>query len=183
MMTPLPPSTIPAESQVNAARPRRALCRHSAKALAAMLLAAIVSALVVAADALIDSYADGHLLFAWTALWAVGFASMALFADTARAGARQLMRIVLQWRERRARQVADDALLAVALRDPRIMAELLSAIECERSERERVQLAHGRAWLAHRPVGTLNAAYTGPRRRFTLSPLTGLPLHVQYFPS
>ena len=59
----------------------------SSKALAGMLLAAIVSAMVVAADALIDTYADGHLLMAWTALWAVGFAAMALFADTARTGA------------------------------------------------------------------------------------------------
>ncbi len=147
-----------------------------------MLLAAIVSALVVAADALIDAYADGHLLFAWSALWAVGFASMALFADTARASAQRLMGALSQWRAQQARKAADNALLAIALHDPRIMAELESAIERERSARERVQLAHGRAWLEHRPIGTLNAAYSGPRQLFKLSPLTGLPMHVQYMP-
>lgn len=177
-----PPSAVPADNHANAASAGRDTYTHSSRALAAMLLAAIVSALVVAADALIDSYADGHLLFAWSALWAVGFASMALFANTARASARHLMVSLSQWRIRRARQAADNALLAVALRDPRIMADLQSAIERGRSARESVQLAHGRAWLEHRPIGTFNAAYTGTHHRFKLSPLTGLPLHMQYFP-
>ena len=182
MLTPLPAPAVSVGNLANAASARRPAHRHSARALAAMLLAAIVSALVVAADALIDAYADGHLLLAWSALWAVGFASMALFADAARAGARHLMVTLRNWREQYARRIADDALLAVALRDPRIMADLQSAIERERSAREFVQLAHGRAWLEHRPLGTLNAAYTGPRRLFKLSPLTGLPMHMQYFP-
>jgi hypothetical protein len=155
---------------------------HSARALAAMLLAAIVSALVVAADALIDSYADGHLLFAWSALWAVGFASMALFADSARSGARKLLASTTGWRVRYARRSADNALMAAAQRDPRIMADLHAAIERADCQRQKVQLAHGRAWLAHRPVGTLNAGYTGPRSPFKASPLTGLPLHLQYLP-
>ena len=155
---------------------------HSAKALAAMLLAAIVSALVVAADALIDSYADGHLLLAWSALWAIAFASMALLADTARAGAHSLLAGASQWRERRAQQVANDAMMAAAQRDPRVMAELEAAMERANCQRQHVQLAHGRAWLAHRPVGTLNAAYTGPRRPFNTSPLTGLPMHLQFLP-
>ena len=44
----------------------------AAKGLSAMLLAAMVSALVVVADQLIDTWADGHLLAAWVALWASG---------------------------------------------------------------------------------------------------------------
>ena len=158
------------------------LRNRSAGALAAMLLAAIVAALVVAADALIDTYADGHLLMAWTGLWAVGFAAMALFADTARAGAQRLLHLAGPWQARRAQKDADRTLMALALRDPRIMLELQSAMECAAAEMRQVQLAHGRAWVAHRPVGTLNAAYTGSRMLFNSSPLTGLPMHLQYVP-
>lgn len=152
----------------------------SSRALAAMLLAAIVSALVLAADALIDSYVDGHLLLAWSALWAVGFAAMALLAEPARLGAQRLLASASQWRARRDQRDADQSLLAAAHHDPRIMAELQSAMDRAHAERQQVQLSHGRAWLAHRPIRTLNAAYTGPRRLFQSSPLTGLPMHLQY---
>ena len=155
---------------------------HSARALAAMLLAAIVSALVVAADALIDAYADGHLLFAWSVLWAVGFASMALFAESARSGARKLLAAMTQGRVRHARRSADNALMAAAQHDPRIMADLRAAMERANCQQQEIRLAHGRAWLAHRPVGTLNAGYTGPRSLFKASPLTGLSMHMPYLP-
>ena len=56
----------------------------AAKGLSAMLLAAMVSALVVVADQLIDTWADGHLLAAWVALWAVGFGALAIFGGAAR---------------------------------------------------------------------------------------------------
>lgn len=155
---------------------------HSDKALAAMLLAAIVSAMLVAADALIDSYADGHLLVGWTILWAVGFVAMALFAGTARNAARKLLASAGKWRATHDQRQADRALLALAERDPRIMADLQAAIERSRVQRQAVQLAHGRAWVEHRPVGTLNATYAGPRTVFQLSPMTGLPVHLQYLP-
>jgi len=48
------------------------------RTLAAMLLAAIVAAFVVVADQMMDTWADGHLLAAWVALWAVAFASVGL---------------------------------------------------------------------------------------------------------
>ena len=38
------------------------------KALAAMLLAALVSALLVVADSVVDAYAEGHLLLGWVCL-------------------------------------------------------------------------------------------------------------------
>jgi hypothetical protein len=41
------------------------------KGLSAMIVAVFVSALVVVADLLIDTWADGHLLAAWAALWVV----------------------------------------------------------------------------------------------------------------
>jgi hypothetical protein len=154
----------------------------SARPLAAMLLAAIVSALVVAADALVDTYADGHLLLAWSVLWATGFAAMALFAGSARALARRMLTRATAWQARRAEVQADEALWALAQRDPRIMAELQGAMERAREAQCATELAHGRAWVEHHPLGTLNAAYAGPRRLFRTSPLTGLPTHMQFFP-
>jgi len=142
-----------------------------------MLLAAIVAALLVAADALIDSHADGHLLFGWSVLWAVGFAAIALLADSARSAARGLLATTTTWRMGRADRQADAALWSLAQRDPRIMADLQGAMERAREARCQVELTHGRAWLDHRPVGTLNAAYTGPRHMFRSSPVTGLPMH------
>jgi hypothetical protein len=147
-----------------------------------MLLAAIVSALVVAADALVDTYVDGHLLLAWSILWAVGFAAMALFANAARAGAHRLRSTPGNWQVLLNRRTSDATLLALAQHDPRIMADLQCAIERARTERASVQSAHGRAWVAHRPTGTFNAAYTGPRILFKASPVTGLPVHMQYVP-
>jgi hypothetical protein len=62
-----------------------------------MLLAAMVSALIVVADQLIDSWADGDLLAAWVVLWVVGFAAVALLAEQGyepEYGARPLRRVL-----------------------------------------------------------------------------------------
>lgn len=167
----------------NGADPAGPAIRHpSARPLAAMLLAAIVSALVVAADAMVDAYADGHLLLAWSVLWAVAFAAMALLAGSARRAAQRLLALAAHWQERREARQADAALWALAQRDPRVMADLRSAMELARIQRCEKELAHGRAWVEHRPVGTLNAGYTGPRRLFRTAPLTGLPTHLQCYP-
>ena len=61
--------------------------KSNASFLAALLFAAIVSSLVVAADSVVDSHADGHLLLGWISLWAVGFAALAWFANSANKGA------------------------------------------------------------------------------------------------
>ena len=42
---------------------------------ATLLLAAVVAALVVAANQVIDTWSDGHLLAAWIGLWTVAFAA------------------------------------------------------------------------------------------------------------
>ena len=164
------------------AGPPRPSCQPSARPLAALLLAAIVAALVVAADGLVDSYADGHLLLAWSILWAVAFAAMALFAGSARQAARRLLCAIGNWQARREARHADAAFWALAQRDPRIMAELQGAMALARDAQCEKELAHGRAWVEHHPMGTLNAAYTGPRRPFRTAPLTGLPTHLQCYP-
>ena len=105
----------------------------SATGLSAMLLAAMVSALVVVADQLIDTWADGHLLAAWVALWVIGFAALALFAAPARRLAASAVGALNAWSERIAMARADARLWKIAQADPRVMADLNAAIA--RSER------------------------------------------------
>ncbi len=100
----------------------------STRGLATMLLAAVVSALVVAADQLVDTWAEGHLLMAWVIVWAVGFAAIALFAGSARSLAARVVKALDAWSLREARARADKRLWATALSDPRIMADLQVAM-------------------------------------------------------
>lgn len=97
------------------------------RGLAAVLLVAMVSALVVVADQLMDTWADGHLLAAWVLLWAVGFAAFALLAPTARGLAARLTGGLDTWSQRVARRRADERLWDLARKDPRVMADLRAA--------------------------------------------------------
>ncbi len=146
-----------------------------ARSLAAMLLAAIVSALVVVADSVAGSYADGHLLIGWILLWAVGFAALALFADIASTTAARASQVFAVCRRRLQQQRADTYLIALAQHDPRIMAEVEAAVERAVIVKRSIDQAIGRAWLDRLPLGTLNAAYAGPRRGFRAISLAGVP--------
>lgn len=101
---------------------------NSTAGLSAMLLAAMVSALVVVADQLIETWADGHLLAAWVALWLVGFAALAVFAGAARQLAVTLVSTLDAWSQRVAKARADERLWAMAKSDPRVMADLSAAM-------------------------------------------------------
>lgn len=152
------------------------------KALATLLLAGIVTTLFVAADLLVDAYGDDHLLASWILLWAVAFSALALFAGTARNAARALHDALDALIRREARRAADRNYLASAQHDPRIMAELLAAAARAQDTAKARDLVHGRAWVNHRPRGTLNAAYPGPRSVYLTTPMVGLPAHLQYLP-
>jgi hypothetical protein len=99
----------------------------STRSLAAMLLAAIVAAMLVVADQVVESWADGNLLFAWIMLWVVAFAALALFAGTARGLASRAVAALDTWSQRAAQARADERLWAIAQTDPRVMADLRSA--------------------------------------------------------
>lgn len=99
-----------------------------AKGLAAMLLAALVAAMVVVADQLVDNWADGHLLVGWVALWVVAFAAIALFAGTARVLARRAVKALDAWSSAIAQARADVRLWEAAKSDPRVMADLQVAM-------------------------------------------------------
>jgi len=70
------------------------------RTLAAMLLAAIVAAFVVVADQMMATWADGHLLAAWVALWAVAFAAVGLFAGVSKKLAIQTKQALDAWSAR-----------------------------------------------------------------------------------
>ena len=100
----------------------------SAKGLSAMLLAAMVAALVVVADQLIHTWADGHLLAAWVTLWLVGFAALGLLAGPARRMTRGAIGALGGWWRAQAHRRADARLWRIAQQDARVMADLQAAM-------------------------------------------------------
>lgn len=98
-----------------------------ARGLSALLLAALVATLVVIADQVIGTWADGHLLLAWVLLWAVIFAGLAFFADSARRVARRTIAALDSWSRSMAEARADMRLWEMARQDPRLMSELMAA--------------------------------------------------------
>lgn len=100
---------------------------NSTRGLSAMLLAAMVSALIVVADQLIVTWADGHLMLAWVGLWVVAFSALALFAGSAHKLAAAVVSAMDAWSERLARTRSDKRLWRLAQSNPRLMADLRAA--------------------------------------------------------
>ncbi|MFN3492922.1 MAG: hypothetical protein ACK40L_00285 [Hydrogenophaga sp.] len=124
----------------SAARPA-----ESARGLSILLLAAMVAALVVLADRLISTWADGHLLLAWVFLWVVVFAGMALLADTARTLAARTLQSLDGWSQALAQARADARLWSIAQNDPRLMQELQQAVARDRAEADASSQAYSDA--------------------------------------
>ena len=98
-----------------------------ARGVATLLLAALVSALLVVANEVIETWSDGHLLAAWIALWLVGFAALALLARPMRSlsvGAPLAWR---RWLNARREAAHDARMWACAQQDSRVMADILVA--------------------------------------------------------
>jgi hypothetical protein len=105
-----------------------------ARGLATFLLAAVVSALMFAANQMIDTWADGHLLAAWMALWLVAFATMALAAGPIRRAvlnAKQFdgSTVYAAWSARRKARLNDEKMWDYARQDARLMADIMRAID------------------------------------------------------
>ena len=100
----------------------------STQGLSAMLLAAMVSAMLVVADQLMDTWADGHLMVAWVGLWLVGFVALAVFAGAARKVGKAVVGALDDWSQQLARTRADERLWVIARSDPRVMADLNAAM-------------------------------------------------------
>ena len=103
--------------------------RTSSRALASLLLAAGVSALVVLADQLLDSWAERHEMAAWLVLWGIAVAAIVLLRGITRAVARKAMGALDAWSAGVAQRRADERLWAMAQTDSRLMADLQSALD------------------------------------------------------
>ncbi len=117
------PGVVRAEAVIERARSARRGF-DGARGLAALLLAAIVSSVLVAADRLMSTTEEGGLLVAWAVLWGVAFVAIALFAGTARSLADRLLVAARNSARRRAAARADAQFLAYAEHDPRILHDL-----------------------------------------------------------
>jgi hypothetical protein len=98
------------------------------RGLAALLLAAIVSALLIVADKLVSNLNEGGLLAAWLVMWAVAFVALAFFAGTARTLALRATAGWSAYARRRAAAQADARFLAYAQYDARVMNDIQAAV-------------------------------------------------------
>jgi hypothetical protein len=126
MSTTLSVRTLPTAPRADA-RPSAAASPEGARRLSALLLAAALATVLVIADQVIDTWADGHLLLAWVLLWAIVFAGLALFADSARRVARRTVAALDDWSRSLAEARAEMRLWEIARQDPRVMSELMAA--------------------------------------------------------
>lgn len=129
------PGVVRAEAAIDAARQLRQGFSGT-RGLAALLLSAMVAAVMVVADQIMDSEAEGHLLVMWVALWAVAFAALAVFAGAARKLAVRLKSGLDAWSLALAQARADQRLWAMARNDERLMADLMAALVREESKAE-----------------------------------------------
>jgi hypothetical protein len=109
----------------------RHLATHfdSARASASVLVAAIVAALLVAANQVIDTWTEGHLLAAWIVMWTVAFAALALLAAPARRAAARVRLGLRRWAAARSQASNDQKLWAIAQHDARVMADISRAMD------------------------------------------------------
>jgi hypothetical protein len=95
---------------------------------ATLLLAAIVAALVVIANQVVETWTEGHLLVAWIAMWAVAFAAMAMLAVPAKRAAKRIGVGFGHWMAARRQAAEDRALWQLAQTDSRVMTDLTCAM-------------------------------------------------------
>lgn len=104
---------------------------RGSRAIATLLLSAVVSTLLVAANQVMDTWSDGHLLAGWIILWSVAFAGLALLAGPIRMAASSLNAGVKRWFEVQKRAEQDRKLWDLALSDARVMADISRAMMVE----------------------------------------------------
>ena len=104
-----------------------------ARGLATFVLAAVVSALLFAANQLMETWADGHLMAAWIILWAVAFAALAMLATPIRNTVKQIKAfdgsaMYAAWSARRKARLSDEKMWNYARQDNRLMADITRAL-------------------------------------------------------
>ena len=127
------PGVVRAESALVAVR-ELGQSFSGTRGLATLLLSAIAAAIMVVAYQVMDSVAEGHLVVMWIAMWAVAFATLAVFAGAAFNLAANLRTGLNSWSIALSQARADQRLWALAKTDGRIMADL----QCAMSRQETV---------------------------------------------
>ena len=125
--TPIAASTAAARAATPASTSKASRLNDDSRPLAGMLLAAVMAALLVAADHVIDNWADGHLLAAWVALWTVTFAALALLTSPLRKLANTGARWFSNYRTARAARLEEEEMWELARHDHRVMADIRMA--------------------------------------------------------
>jgi hypothetical protein len=115
---------VGADRAVNVAENISSFFSGSVRGAATMLLAAVVSAVVVVANQVLDSWSEDHTLAAWAVLWAVAFAATALLAAPLRRLASLSRDALRSYKARRESAVQDHEMWELALADARVMAEI-----------------------------------------------------------
>jgi hypothetical protein len=123
------PYFVPSAAVTATAQQRRTLSvsRDHSRTLAGMLLAAVVAAVLVVVDQLINTWVDGHLLVVWVALWSVAFAALAVLAPRLRRAVDGVAHRLTTWSAERAQRRADAAMWSIAQQDYRVMQDLYVA--------------------------------------------------------
>jgi hypothetical protein len=129
MAHPVHPYFVPSAAVSTAAPSRRsvAVAREHSRTLAGMLLAAVVAAVLVVVDQLINTWVDGHLLVVWVILWSVAFAVLAVLAPTLRQVSDAAARRMTTWVAARRQRRAEAILWRLAQQDHRVMQDLYVA--------------------------------------------------------
>ncbi|MBX3608952.1 MAG: hypothetical protein KF871_03575 [Hydrogenophaga sp.] len=173
--------SAPSLSPVRAPRlPSAPSSPEGARRLSALLLAAAVATLVVIADQVIDSWADGHLMLAWVMLWALIFGGIALFADSARRVARRAVVALDGWSRSMAEARAEMRLWELAKQDPRLMSELVAARSRDEAEEVESAVASNDFSDALAPIGLPHSAVRSPSYWERLSESRSRNAHLFY---
>lgn len=109
------------------------------RGLVALLLTAVAAAVLVVAYEVMDSVVEGHLLVLWIALWAAGFAALAMVSGTVSRVGLAAKSGLDAWAQRQARARADERLWRIAHSDARVMADLQVAMSCHQAVTETIE--------------------------------------------
>ena len=93
------------------------------------VLAVLLAALAAGIFQATETWSDGHMLAAWIVLWAMAFASVALFTTPARRALRMVRSAYRAWTQSRQQAAADERIWNAALQDARLMADLARAMD------------------------------------------------------
>lgn len=167
-------------AQTASAQPESMRKRNiGAAATAGLALLAITSTPANASNAVVIDFEQGRLILGWIGLWVVAVLTFVWCADKRISPLALLARYLDARTQRQAQDRADNAVLAVAHDDPRIMADIQAAVthSCSLDDAHSPDVTEPKE--TPQPVRLLPAA---ARPSFRTSPMPGLPSHVQYLP-